>query len=76
MAAVFINSGTFGPTCIPPELSVEADSVTCLNSVFQTLDKDAHGMATVQADLEKLVAQRRLCGDALLLCCTSAVALV
>lgn len=67
MAAVFINSGTFGPTCIPPELSVEADSVICLNSVFQTLDKNAHGMATVQADLE-IIAQRRLCGDALLLC--------
>ena len=74
MAAVFINSGTFGPTCTPSEFSVEADSVTRLNSLFQTPDKDAHGVAAVQAALERIFAQRRLCGGALLLCCSSVVA--
>ena len=72
MAAVFIKSGPFGPTCIPPELLVGADSLTCLNSPFKTLDKDAHGIATVEAGLEKVIAQR-LCGHALLLRCSSVV---
>ena len=29
LAALLINSGTFGLACIPPELLVETDSVTC-----------------------------------------------
>ena len=72
MAAVFIKSGIFGPTCIRPELLVGADSLTCLNSPFKTLDKDVHGIATVEAGLE--VIAQRLCGHALLLCCSSVVA--